>query len=224
MSTTQKKTWHKIEETLLVIILALMTMLTFINVILRSWFNAALLWGLEATTYLFAWLVLLGLGYLVRTRAHLGVDAVINLFNAPLRKSAGLIVTVICIIYALLLLKGAWDFSANFYNLPATEGRIIPNGLQDMKIQNFKGYVTVFDIPMPDILRPILEPVFLLPEDPPYRKLPINIPYFALFVGVLWMLIRFVFAGVEIARGVADRLIASHEVEEALEQLEKQEQ
>lgn len=218
----QKKWWHKLEETILVVILALMMAITFVNVVLRSGFNSSLLWGLEATTYLFAWLVLLGLGYLVRTHTNLGVDAVINLMNAPVRKVIGLVISVVCIVYALLLLKGAYDFSANFYNLPATEGRVIPNGLQEMKPYDYKGYTPVFDIPMPDWLRPIWEPIFLREGDAPYNKLPINIPYMALFIGVLWMFIQFIVAFFAILRGVTDRLIASHEVEDAIENLSKE--
>lgn len=199
-----------------------MVALTFINVILRGWFNSTIIWSLEATLYLFAWLVLLGLGYLVRTHSNLGVDIVINLMNAPLRRATGLVITVICIVYALLLIKGSYDFSANFYNLPTSEGRIFPTGFDDMKIRDFKGYTPVFDIPMPDWLRPIWEPTFLIEGDRPYRKLPINIPYIALFLGVFWMLVRLIIAGIQIYRGVNDRLIASHEVENTIQDTHEQ--
>ncbi len=215
----ERKWWHGVEETILVTILIMMAALTFINVILRNWYNSSILWGLEGTLYLFAWLVLLGLGYLVRTSSHLGVDAVVNIFSQPKRKILGMLVAFICIIYALLLLKGAYDYSANFYNLPSTEGRVIPTGFQEMKPYHNKGYTPVFDIPMPDWLRPYWEPIFLNEGDAPYHKLPQNIPYLALFFGVLWMLIRFIFAFIDIFRGVSDRLIASHEVEDAIDNL-----
>lgn len=218
-----RKWWHGVEETSLIIILVLMTGITFINVILRNWYNASIHWGLEATMYLFAWLVLLGLGYLIRTSTHLGVDAIVNVLSAPKRRILGLIVAAICIVYAVLLLKGAYDYTANFYNLPSTEGRLIPTGLQEMKPYHNKGYTPVFDIPMPEWLRPIWEPIFLNEGDAPYHKLPQNIPLLALFFGVLWMTIRFVFSFVDIYRGVSDRLIASHEVEDAIDNLAKEE-
>ena len=47
-----------------------------------------LLWALEVTVFLFAWLVLLGASYAVKTRAHLGVDVLIELAPAPLRRVA----------------------------------------------------------------------------------------------------------------------------------------
>lgn len=130
----------RIEETLLALILALMCGLTFYNVVLRGWFNGQFLWGLEATLYLFAWLVLLGLGYLTRTKAHLGVDALINLMSNPVRMVVGVIIGICCIIYALLLLKGAYDFVANYYNLPRTIGRVIPEGFEEMRLQNYQGF------------------------------------------------------------------------------------
>ena len=51
----------EIEETIIAIILALMVTITFINVVLRYGFNSGLIWGLEMVTFLFAWLVLLGI-------------------------------------------------------------------------------------------------------------------------------------------------------------------
>ena len=54
--------------------LAFMTIITFIQVILRYVFGTGLVWSLEATTYAFAWLVLIGMSYGVRTRAHIAVD------------------------------------------------------------------------------------------------------------------------------------------------------
>lgn len=218
----ERKWWHAIEENLLVLILATMTALTFVNVVLRNWYSSSIVWGLEATSFLFAWLVILGLGYLVRTHAHLGVDVIVNLMRPSLRRVTGLIVAVLCILYALLLVKGAYDFSANFYNLPGTEGRVFPIGFEEMKPFKLRGYTPVVDIPMPDWLRPIWEPIFLGEGEPPYNKLPINIPYAALFLGMVWMLVRFIIAFFEIWRGVTDRLIVSHEVEDVLNEMSKE--
>ena len=50
----------EIEESLIAIILGLMTLITFANVIARYVLNSNILWALEATVFLFAWLVLIG--------------------------------------------------------------------------------------------------------------------------------------------------------------------
>jgi len=66
----------EIEETAIAVILGLMTLITFANVIARYVFNSNILWALELTVFLFAWMVLLGVSYAVKRNAHLGVDAV----------------------------------------------------------------------------------------------------------------------------------------------------
>ena len=81
---------NEIEETAIAVLLGLMTIITFINVVLRYGFNTGLIWGLEAVTFLFAWLVLFGVSYTVKVTAQLGVDAVINLVSPPKRKVCGI--------------------------------------------------------------------------------------------------------------------------------------
>jgi C4-dicarboxylate transporter DctQ subunit len=61
----------RLEEAFMVVALAFMTLLTFVQVVLRYGFGGGLVWSLEATTYTFAWLVLIGMSYGVRTDAHL---------------------------------------------------------------------------------------------------------------------------------------------------------
>ena len=70
---------HRVEESLIALILGVMTILTFVQVVLRYGFNSGFIWALEADFYLFAWMVLLGISYCVRERAHIGVDAAVRL-------------------------------------------------------------------------------------------------------------------------------------------------
>ena len=77
---------NEFEETAIAVILGLMTLITFVNVMLRYIFNTGLIWGLEATTILFAWLVLFGISYAVKVTAHLGVDAVISILPHGVRR------------------------------------------------------------------------------------------------------------------------------------------
>ena len=109
---------HEFEETAIAVILGLMTLITFINVVLRYGFNTGLIWGLEAVTLLFAWLVLLGVSYAVKVTAHLGVDAVINLFDKPARRVLALIAGLVCIISALRRADGQASAAAKALKLP----------------------------------------------------------------------------------------------------------
>ncbi|AXI50962.1 TRAP transporter small permease [Sulfitobacter sp. SK025] len=202
---------NELEETAIAIILGLMTLITFINVVLRYGFNTGIIWGLEAVTFLFAWLALFGMSYAVKVTAHLGVDAVVNLFSLPKRRVLALVAAAICVVYGALLMKGAWDYWAPFAGLDATTGRWFPTGFADSRDQAW--YETV-DIPMPDWLR-FIEPI--MNEGESYGKLPRFIPYFMLPFGMALLLFRFIQAGVRVFTGQATALIVSHEAEDDIE-------
>ncbi|WP_299657584.1 TRAP transporter small permease [uncultured Tateyamaria sp.] len=205
---------NEIEETAIALLLAGMTIVTFINVVLRYGYNTGLIWGLELTTFLFAWLVLFGVTYTVKITANLGVDAVINLFSAPVRRVIALIAGAICIGYAFLVFKGAWDYWANFANLPQTTGRWFPTGFEEMKRSSFRGWYETVDIPHPAWLDWI-EP--LMNEGEEYEKIPRFIPYAILPFGMGLLLFRFIQAFVRIWKGTSTSLIVSHEAEDAVE-------
>ena len=205
---------NEIEETAIAVILAAMTVITFINVVLRYGFNTGLIWGLEMVSFLFAWLVLFGASYAVKTTSHLGVDVIVNLCGPAGRRIFGLIAGAVCISFAFLLLKGAWDYWANFANLPQTTGRWFPTGFEEMKRTSYRAWYEVIDIHMPGWLRWI-EP--LMNEGEAYEKIPRFIPYAILPFGMALLLFRFVQATWRIWRGEAEGLIVSHEAEEDVE-------
>lgn len=194
--TPPNKSWiDDLEETLIAIILGLMTIITFANVIARYVFNSNILWALETTVFLFAWLVLIGASYCIKTKAHLGVDVVINMLNDSARRTLSLIAAACCLAFAILLFYGALEYWVPF----ATK----------------QVWYEVNDIPMMDWLR-FIEP--LLNENEPYEKIPRFIPYFALPLGMALIVIRFFQAAWAIFEGTTDRLIASHEAEEMVEE------
>ena len=201
----------ELEETAIAVLLGLMTIITFINVVLRYGFNTGIIWGLEMVTFLFAWLILFGVSYAVKITAHLGVDAVINLFSSGTRRILAIMAAFVCVAYAALLFKGAWDYWAPFAGLDATSGRWFPTGFENSRDQ---AWYEVIDIPLPEWLR-FLEP--LMNEGEEYEKLPRFIPYFMLPFGAFLLLLRFVQAGVRVVRGQQDSLIVSHEAEDAVE-------
>ena len=202
---------NEIEETAIAIILGLMTIITFINVVLRYGFNTGIIWGLEAVTFLFAWLVLFGVSYAGKVTAHLGVNAVINLFSPPVRRIFALISAAVCLCYAALVLKGAWDYWAPFAGFDATSGRWFPTGFENSRDQ---AWYEVVDIPMPEWLRWI-EPIFNQGEE--YEKIPRFIPYAMLPFGMALLLFRFVQAAVRVWTGAQQSLIVSHEAEDEVE-------
>lgn len=88
-------------------LLAFMTVLTFVQVVMRYVFNTGWLWSLEATTYSFAALVLIGMSYGVRTRTHIATDLLTRKLSDPLRRYVAIIAVFACLVYALLMLYGS---------------------------------------------------------------------------------------------------------------------
>ncbi len=207
----------QIEETLIALLLGLMTVVTFANVIARFVFNSNILWALELTVFTFGWLVLLGASYAVKKHAHLGVDAILNMLAPGPRKVMALVAILCCLIFSLLMLKGAYDYWAVFADLPPTSGRWFPTGF-DTSARS-QSFYEVDDIPMVAPLR-FLESLINYGES--YEKLPKVVPYFVLPVSMILLVIRFTQVGLQILRGETDRIVASHEVEDELEEVRAQ--
>lgn len=209
---------HSLEETAIALILGLMTLVTFVNVVLRYVFNASLIWGLEVTLILFAWLVLLGIAYGFKVTSHLGVDAIINLLPNRGRRVSALIAAACCVAYALLLLKGAWDYWAPFAALQPTQGRWFPLGFAE-GVRDRAFYVTD-QVPMLGMFR-WLEDAINYGEE--YEKLPRVVPYAILPFSTALILFRVIQSAIAVVRGHQDSLIVSHEAEEAVEHVRDRE-
>lgn len=204
---------NSLEQNIIAIILGVMTILTFVNVVLRYVFQSSLIWGLELTLALFAWLVLLGISHAVKINAHLGVDAVINLLPPTARRALALFAGALCIFYAVLLLKGAWDYWAPFAGFQQTGGRWFPTGFIETRDRAF--YETE-QIPMPFFLN-WMGDVFNMGEA--YEKLPRLVPYVVLPLGIALLLFRLLQAVWQIWKGERQTLIVSHEAEDAVEEV-----
>jgi len=182
--------FDSIERVGIATVLGLMTLVTFANVVARYVFNSNILWALETTVFLFAWLVLLGASHGVKISGHIGVDLILNLVPPGLRKAMVLLSVALCVAFAGLLLVGAFQYWWPF----ATD----------------RAWYEVNDIPMvffPDLMAEW----FNYGEE--YEKMPRFIPYAALPIGLLLLTLRFLQAGWQIATGRRDMLIASHDAE-----------
>lgn len=98
---------NRLEEWLMAVLLAFMTLLTFTQVVMRYVFNTGWVWSLEATTYSFAALVLIGMSYGVRTRTHIATDLLTRRLSEPLRRYVAVIAIFACLLYALMMLYGS---------------------------------------------------------------------------------------------------------------------
>lgn len=185
-----------IEEFLIAFFLGSMTLLTFANVVLRYLFNDNILWALELTVFMFAWMILVGSSYGVKKHFHIGVDVVINAAPEKMRKLYAIIAVLCCLTFSTLLLIGSWNYWYPFISERA--------------------WYETDDIPMPEMLQFLAD---WLNEGERYEKVPRFIPYMALPLGMAMLTFRFAQVAYQILTGKLDRLIAGHEAEEALAEL-----
>ncbi|MPZ09485.1 MAG: TRAP transporter small permease subunit [Kiloniellaceae bacterium] len=183
----------RLEEGAIALLLGGMVAVTFSQVVARYVFNTGAVWALELTTTFFAWMVLLGVSYGVKTGAHLGVDAFVRMLPDRFERTLVVFVGFCCCVYAGIMLFGAWDYWSKIYRFGIlTEDLYVP--------------------------RIIVEAIY--GGAPDYRYEEIGIPrwvrYAALPLGMALLLFRFLQATVLIALGKRELLIAGHEAEEAV--------
>lgn len=104
------KIFDRIEELVVIVMLALMTLLTFLQVVMRYGFNSGFTWAVELTTIFFAIMIFVGISYGVRTGAHIGIDALIQKFPPRVGRAISIIVVLLCLFYSGLVIYGSWVY------------------------------------------------------------------------------------------------------------------
>ena len=112
------------------------------------------------------------------------------------RKILTLIACAACVLFAALLLKGAWDYWSPFIGKRA--------------------FYETDDLPVPFFLTWISD---VFNDGEAYEKLPRFIPYAALPIGMALLLYRFIQATWYVITDQQVGVIASHEVEELMEEV-----
>lgn len=122
--------WDRLEEVLIVLSLALMTLVTFIYVVLNNAYQPFLLladnyeflkpiaepialfimtmamemtWSVALTKLFFGALIFLGASYGVRTAGHIGIDIVIKKLSPTARRGVSIIACLLCIAFCALI-------------------------------------------------------------------------------------------------------------------------
>jgi C4-dicarboxylate transporter DctQ subunit len=115
----------RLEEAFMTVALTFMTLLTFVQVVLRYVFETSLVWSLEATTYSFAWLVLVGMSYGVRTNAHIAVDLLTSRLPPRPARAVAVVALGCGLAYCALMIYGSGQFVNRLMAL-GTDARDIP--------------------------------------------------------------------------------------------------
>lgn len=104
-----------VEEGLMSVLLAAMTVITFAQVVARYFFNYSFTWALELASFLFGGLIFLGISYGVRVGAHIGVDALVKILPQGVARVMGILACLLCLLYTGIAFYGAWVYVDKMY-------------------------------------------------------------------------------------------------------------
>lgn len=100
------KIMNKLLNGSIVIILATMVLLVFLNAVMRYFFDSGITWSEELSRYSFVWLVFFGAVVAFKERAHIIVDLLISKLPTGLQKLMFSIVNLLIIGIMILFLDG----------------------------------------------------------------------------------------------------------------------
>jgi len=98
----------RIEAAAIVVLVTLLTAITFAQVITRYALNNPLIWSEEAARYLFVWVSMIGAALAIREGGHFGLDLLIRPMPR-LKPALGPVVTLVMAAFLVILLKTGID-------------------------------------------------------------------------------------------------------------------
>ena len=104
-----------LEEAMISILLATMTLLVFLEVVLRFGFSTGFMWAQELTLHLSFWMVMLGVSYGVKVGSHIGVDVLVKIMPDKARRVVSSFAVIACLTYCGLFSYGVWGYLAKMY-------------------------------------------------------------------------------------------------------------
>lgn len=124
------KLFDRLEEWCMMLMLCLMTGVTFTQVVLRYVFGNGLTWALEFSVICFAFMIFLGISYGVRVGGHIGVDAFVKLFSSRVQRYLGLLAVLFSLLYVGMVLYGSWQYVSTM--------KLIAVEFDDLPIERWK--------------------------------------------------------------------------------------
>lgn len=99
-----------LEETLLIVLLVMMTLIMGLQICSRYMFNASLSWSEELTRYLFIWSAFLSISYCIKKWISIKIDQIINILPKSIYTYFQLLLNLILFVFFLYLSKHAITF------------------------------------------------------------------------------------------------------------------
>lgn len=100
---------RRFEEGFVAASIAAASVVPFINVVLRYFFNSGWTWAEEFTRYSIVWIVFIGGSICARKGMHLAVDALAIHFSESRQRSLRMFVNAVCVLFCVYLIVYGYE-------------------------------------------------------------------------------------------------------------------
>ena len=98
-----KYVWEHLEEFFIIPLMFAMSIIIFIQVIMRYVFQNSLTWSEELARYMFVWLVYFAVSFTARREKHIRIDAAINLYPKKIRPYIEILSEIIVLAFSVFI-------------------------------------------------------------------------------------------------------------------------
>lgn len=119
------KYYNIFEENLMVIFLAIMTAVVFVQVVLRHVFNNSLTWSEEGARFLFMWIIWMSMSVGFRDKSHIRMTVVSDLLSSKGKLYLNILNDVVIFSFAMFIAVLGWMYIGRLWvngqSAPATK-------------------------------------------------------------------------------------------------------
>lgn len=92
-----------LEEFFIIPLMFLMSIIIFVQVVMRYAFQNSLVWSEELSRYMFVWLIYFAVSYTARREKHIRIDAAINIYPKKLRPLIEILSEIIVLAFSVFI-------------------------------------------------------------------------------------------------------------------------
>lgn len=100
---------ENLEASISMVLLAAMTIILFIQVIMRHVFRSSLVWSEEVARYIFVWLIYLAISYGAKQMRHIKIESALGMFPKFMRPYITLLGDLLFLAYAIFIINTGYD-------------------------------------------------------------------------------------------------------------------
>jgi len=98
------------EQSVSIVLMSAMTVILFIQVVMRRVFSSSLTWSEELARYMFIWLIYFGISYGAKIRKHIKIEAFLDIFPKKVRPCIVILGDVLFLVFALFIIYTSFQW------------------------------------------------------------------------------------------------------------------